>query len=79
MFAILFGVLLIAFSVFAALPFGLGWGDEIIFVLKGVLPVVAVLLGIFAIFIGLADMNDRREAKLEEDEARKAEEDAKKS
>ena len=79
MFAILFGVLLIAFSVFAALPFGLGWGDEIIFVLKGALPVVAVLLGIFAIFIGLADMNDRREAKLEEDEARKAEEDAKKS
>ncbi len=79
MFAILFGILLIAFSVFAALPFGLGWGDEIIFVLKGALPVVAVLFGIFAIFIGLADMNDRREAKLEEDEARKAEEDAKKS
>lgn len=79
MFAILFGVLLIAFSVFAALPFGLGWGDEIIFVLKGALPVVAVLFGIFAIFIGLADMNDRREAKIEEDEARKAEEDAKKS
>ncbi len=79
MFAILFGAFLLAFSIFAALPFGLGWGSQIIFVLKGALPVLAVLFGIFAIFIGLADMNDRREAKLEEEEARKAEEEAKKS
>jgi len=64
---------------FCGFAFGLGWGSQIIFVLKGALPVLAVLFGIFAIFIGLADMNDRREAKLEEEEARKAEEEAKKS
>lgn len=74
MFTVIFGILLILFAVFAALPagFGLGWGSEILFVMKGAVPVLAVLFGIFAIFIGVADINDRREAKLEEEEAEKA-------
>lgn len=74
MFTVIFGIILIAFAVFAALPagIGLGWGSEILFVLKGALPVLAVLFGIFVIFIGVADINDRREAKLEEEEAEKA-------
>lgn len=75
MFAIFLGIVLIAFSVFAALPsgIGLGWGKEIVFVLKGAAPVLALFFGIFAFFIGGADINDRREAKLEEEEADKAE------
>lgn len=74
MFTVIFGIILIAFAVFAALPvgIGLGWGNEIVFVLKGALPVLAVLFGIFVIFIGVADINDRREAKREEKEAEKA-------
>lgn len=74
MFTVIFGIILIAFAVFAALPagIGLGWGSEILFVLKGALPVLAVLFGIFVIFIGVADINDRREAKREEEEAEKA-------
>ncbi len=80
MFSVIVGILLVAFSVFAALPagIGLGWGDEILFVLKGAAPVLALLFGIFAFFIGFADINDRREAKLEEEEAEKAEQASKK-
>lgn len=75
MFSVIVGIFLVAFSVFAALPsgIGLGWGKEILFVLKGAAPVLALLFGIFAFFIGSADINDRREAKLEEEEAEKAE------
>lgn len=74
MCTVIFGIVLIVFAVFAALParIGLGWGNEILFVLKGSLPVLAVLFGIFVIFIGVADINDRREAKLEEEEAERA-------
>lgn len=80
MFSVIVGILLVAFSVFAALPagIGLGWGDEILFVLKGAAPVLALLFGIFAFFIGFADINDRREAKLEEEEAEKSEQASKK-
>lgn len=80
MFSVIVGILLVAFSVFAGLPagIGLGWGDEILFVLKGAAPVLALLFGIFAFFIGFADINDRREAKLEEEEAEKAEQASKK-
>lgn len=75
MFSVIVGILLVGFSVFAALPSGagLGWGKEIIFVLKGAAPVLALFFGVFAFFIGAADINDRREAKLEEEEAEKAE------
>jgi len=33
--------------------------------LRGGLPVIAVLIGIIAVFIGIADMKDRAEAKKE--------------
>ena len=54
MTAIIFGLLLISFFVCAALPQGLGWGDFIISALKGVGPLVAVLAGVAAFFIGFA-------------------------
>jgi spore maturation protein SpmA len=66
--AILFGLIIIAAAVFAILPneifgFGLGWYDAVLTFLKGGVPVIAGLIGIIAIFIGVADMKDRAEAK----------------
>ena len=69
MTAIFFGLLLIAFFVCAALPQGLGWGDFIISSLKGAGPLIAFLAGVAALFIGYADIQDKKEAKREEKEA----------
>jgi hypothetical protein len=74
--SLVIGIIIIAAAVFAALPpetagFGLGWWNNILVFLKGGLPVIAVLIGLIAIFIGIADMKDRAEAKKEE-EAEKA-------
>lgn len=66
MFTIIFGLACIAFTVFASLPFGLNWSENIIFVLKGFLPVLSALIGLLAILIGIADFRDRQEAKREE-------------
>jgi len=69
--AVIIGLVILAAAVFAILPpeivgFGLGWGVEVIIFLKGALPVLAILIGIIAVFIGIADMKDRAEAKKEE-------------
>jgi len=69
--ATIIGLVIIAAAVFAILPaetigFGLGWGDDVLAFLRGGLPVIAILIGIIAVFIGIADMKDRAEAKKEE-------------
>ena len=66
MFLVIFGIACIVFTVFAALPCGLDWGSEIIFLLKGLAPVLAAFVGLIAILIGIADIRDRQEAKREE-------------
>jgi len=71
--AIIIGLLIVAAAVFAVLPpealgFGLGWGKDVLAFLKGALPVIAVLIGLIAVFIGIADIKDRAEAKKEEAE-----------
>jgi len=68
--AIIIGLLIFAAAVFAVLPadvlgFGLGWGNDVLAFLRGGLPVIAVLIGLIAIFIGIADMKDRAEARAE--------------
>jgi hypothetical protein len=68
--AIIIGLLIVAAAVFAVLPpgaigFGLGWGGNVLAFLKGGLPVIAVLVGLIAIFIGIADIKDRAEARAE--------------
>jgi len=73
--SIIIGLLIIAFAAFAVLPpeafgFGLGWGDDVLTFLRGGVPVIAVLIGLIAIFIGIADIKDRAEAKKEESENR---------
>jgi len=69
--ALIIGLIMIAAAVFAVLPpetagFGLGWGCDVLTFLKGAAPVLAVLFGIIAVFIGIADMKDRAEARKEE-------------
>lgn len=75
MVALISGIVLIAFTVFAALPpalvgFGLGWGADIVLFLRGALPIFAAFVGLIAIFIGIADLKDKQEAKKEEEAAR---------
>jgi len=69
--AVIIGLIIIAAAAFAILPadiagFGLGWGIDVLAFLRGGLPVIAILIGLIAIFIGIADMKDRAEAKKEE-------------
>ncbi|MCL2270180.1 MAG: hypothetical protein FWC24_02440 [Treponema sp.] len=64
------GIVILAAAVFVALPpetagFGLGWWKDVLTFLRGGVPVIAVLIGFIAVFIGIADMKDRAEAKKE--------------
>ena len=68
--ALFIGIVIIAAAVFAVLPpetagFGLGWGNDVLVFLRGGLPVIALIIGLIAMFIGVADMKDRAEAKKE--------------
>ena len=55
------------FTVFAVLPgFPLNWGAEVIAFLKGGAPVLAALIGLICLFIGAADIKDKKEAKKED-------------
>ncbi len=76
MVSLIIGLIFIAFTVFSVLPnMPLNWGSEVILFLKGCAPVVAAFLGLILLFIGVADIKDKKEAKKEEKEARaKAEE-----
>lgn len=70
MVALVVGIVLILFAVFSVLTFGgwgLGWWDEVIYVLKGLIPLIAVFIGLIAALIGVADIRDRIEAKKEEE------------
>jgi len=69
--SLIIGIIILAAAVFAFLPpdvvgFGLGWRNDVLAFLRGALPVIAVLIGIIAVFIGIADIKDRAEAKKEE-------------
>lgn len=71
MVALIVGIVFFAFAVIAVLPFGLGWGSAVLEFLRGALPVMAALIGLLAVFIGIADLKDRAEAKAEEEEEKK--------
>lgn len=66
MISIIIGVVFIAFTVFAVLPCcPLQWGTDVINFLKGFAPVLAAFIGLVAIFIGVADIKDKKEAEKE--------------
>jgi hypothetical protein len=64
--ALLLGLVVIAAAVFVVLPMGLGWWDEVLFFLRGSLPVIALFIGLLAVFIGIADLKDKAEQKKED-------------
>jgi hypothetical protein len=71
--AVIIGFIIIAAAVYAILPegfanleyLGLGWGKNVLDFLRGGAPVLAILIGLIAVFIGIADVKDRAEAKKE--------------
>ncbi len=71
MVALIAGIVLVAFAIFACLPGTLGWWPHVVAFLKGSVPVLAVFVGLIAVFIGIADIKDRIEAKKEEEEEAK--------
>ncbi len=68
MVALMVGILFLAFTLYSVLPFpwAFGWWDEVLLVLKGFIPLIGLFVGIIAVFIGIADLKDRAEAKKEE-------------
>ena len=76
MVALIIGLILIAFGVFAVLPGGLlQWGQQVLDFLMGGAPILAWLIGLVAVLIGVADIKDRAAEKKErkkEEETEKA-------
>jgi hypothetical protein len=76
MIALLIGIVLILFAVFSVLPlaWGLQWWAEVVQFLKGAVPILAVFIGLIALFVGIADIKDKIDAKKEEKAEEKKEE-----
>ena len=64
--ALIVGLILIGFTIFAGLPQGLGWYNEMLLFLKGGVPIFTALIGLISIFVGVADIRDRQDEKKEE-------------
>jgi hypothetical protein len=75
MIALIIGLILLAFGVWSVLPsfltggIGLGWGPDVLNFLRGGAPILGFLIGIIALFIGIADIKDKIDAKKEEKSA----------
>ena len=67
--SLILGFAVIAVAVLAVLPAGLGWAEDVMAFLRGSLPVLAGLIGLMLLFVGIADIKDRLEAK--KDQAKK--------
>jgi hypothetical protein len=70
MVALIVGVVFIAFAVYSVLPvsWSLQWWNYVVEFLQGGVPIIALFVGLIAVFIGIADIKDRIEAKKEEAE-----------
>jgi uncharacterized membrane protein len=70
MIALLIGIIMVLFAVYAVLPFSwaIGWWPEVIHFLRGGIPLVALFIGLISFFVGIADIKDRIESKKEEAE-----------
>jgi hypothetical protein len=63
--ALLLGLVFLLAAALAVIPAGLGWWADVLIFLRGAAPVIAIFIGLIAIFIGIADIKDRAEAKKE--------------
>jgi hypothetical protein len=71
--ALVLGIVILLAALIVVLPVGLGWWNDVVIFLRGGVPVLAALVGLVAVFIGIADIRDRAAAKKEEAEEQKAE------
>jgi hypothetical protein len=69
--ALFLGLIFLLAAVLAVIPAGLGWWADVLAFLRGAAPVIAVFIGLIAVFIGIADIKDRAEARKEESAAEK--------
>jgi len=70
MIALLIGIILVLFALYAVLPFSwaINWWPDVIRFLKGGLPLMALFIGLISFFVGIADIKDKIESRKEEDE-----------
>ena len=61
--ALILGLVVIVVAVLAVLPVGLGWVEDVLAFPRGALPVIAGFIGLILVFVGIADIKDRKEAK----------------
>lgn len=70
MIALLIGLILILFGVYAVIPVNmvgfLNWTQDVLAFLRGGAPIMAFFIGLISFFIGIADIKDKIEAKKEE-------------
>ena len=63
--ALILGLIVIIVAILAIIPAGLGWAGDVLVFLRGALPVLAILIGLILLFVGIADIKDRAEARKE--------------
>jgi NADH:ubiquinone oxidoreductase subunit 3 (subunit A) len=70
MSALIIGILFLLFTVYSILPFpwALQWWPYVADFIRGGIPVIALVVGLIAVLIGIADIRDRLEEKKEEQE-----------
>ncbi|MDR3170332.1 MAG: hypothetical protein LBU17_01750 [Treponema sp.] len=61
--ALILGIVILGAALFSVVPNGLGWWGDVLVFLRGAVPVIAVFIGLIAVFIGIADIKDRAEEK----------------
>ena len=64
--ALILGFVVILVAVLAVLPAGLDWGEDVLTFLRGILPVIAVFIGLILLFVGISDIKDRADARKNE-------------
>ena len=63
--AIILGIVIIAVAVLTIIPYGLGWYNEVLMVLRGALPLLGGLIGIILLFAGISDLKEKADVKKE--------------
>ena len=61
--ALILGFVVVMVAVLAVVPDGLGWGEDVLSFLRGALPVIAGIIGLVLLFVGIADVKDRADAR----------------
>ena len=60
---LILGLVVITAAVLTILPIGLGWGEDVLAFLRGILPVIFCLIGLIMVFVGITGIKDRIDAR----------------